>query len=109
MAIQITKTFETCDGFEVSGLFTFLEVFLTSNRPSANLSYYKSEDAWKAGKGGLCVTARLPFRVDLEISATDFWGTELATKIHNQCIVEIEKIIGAGTCAIVSLEAPVTK
>lgn len=104
MAIQITKTFETCDGFEVSGLFTFVEIFLTNGRPQANLSYYKNESAYLSGKGGICVTQRLPFSVSLDVSAQDFWGTELATNIHNQCIAEIEKIIGAGTCAIVSLE-----
>jgi hypothetical protein len=47
----------------------------------------------------------LPSLVNAELTATEFWGNDLATLIHNKCITAIEEVTGADTCEIVTLEA----
>jgi hypothetical protein len=46
----------------------------------------------------------LPSRCGLTLSAQQFWGNALASDITNQCIAQIEAVIGAGTCTIITLE-----
>lgn len=102
MAIKVTKDLVTSEGFAVSECFCFLSIYLT-NGTWSNCAYYKSEADYEAGKQPLNIQ-ELPTRFDLTISAETFWGTELATDIHNQCITQIEAVIGTGTCEIVTLE-----
>lgn len=102
MAIQINKTLVTQEGFEVTQCFGFLSIYLLNDQWT-NIAYYKSEADYEAGKQSLNIQ-ELPSRCGLTISAETFWGTELATNIHDQCIAQIEAVIGAGTCSIVTLE-----
>jgi len=102
MAIKINKTLVTKEGFEVNECFGFLSIFILNDSWS-NIAYYKSEADYETGKQSLNIE-ELPSRCGLAISAPTFWGTTLATDIHNQCIAQIEEVIGAGTCTIVSLE-----
>ena len=92
MAIKITKPLVTQEGFAVNECFGFLSIYMLSDSWS-NIAYYKSEADYLAGKQSLNIQ-ELP----------SFWGTELATDIHDQCIAQIEAVIGTGTCTIVTLE-----
>lgn len=102
MAIKINKTLTTNEGFEVNECFGFLSIFMLGDS-WVNLAYYKSEADFASGKQSLNIE-ELPSRCSLSISATEFWGTTLMTDIHNQCITQIEAVIGAGTCTIETLE-----
>lgn len=102
MAIQINKPLVTQEGFAVNECFGFLSIYILSDT-WCNIAYYKSEADFNSGKQSLNIQ-ELPSRCGLTISAETFWGTTLATDITNQCITQIEAVIGAGTCTIVTLE-----
>jgi hypothetical protein len=103
MAIKVNTPLETSEGFAVNECFGFLNIYIL-NDSWCNISYFKSEADYLAGKQSLNLP-NLPSRVSLDLSAETFWGTELATAIHNTCITDIESVTGAGTCTIVSLES----
>jgi hypothetical protein len=98
MAIQITATITTNEGFVVDSAFAFLNIYLLNDN-WVNISYYKSENDWKAGLQSLNVN--LPSRVSTDLTLAEFWGNGLVTLIHNKCIAQIEETTGAGTCEIV--------
>ena len=100
MAVNIYKPITTDEGFEVSNAFAYLNIYIlapTSNW--ANVSYYKSKADWETGKSPLNVNT-LPSNVQTELSSSEFWGTELATVIHEKCLTAIELVTGAGTVTI---------
>ena len=103
MAIQIDKTLVTQEGFVVDQCFGFLSIYLLDSS-WVNIAYYKSEADYEAGKQSLNIQ-ELPSRCGLTLSAQQFWGNALAADITNQCIAQIEAVIGAGTCTIITLEA----
>lgn len=98
MAIQITANIVTNEGFEVSSAFAFLNIYLLNDN-WVNISYYKSEDAWRNGAQQLNVS--LPSRVATNLTLEEFWGNGLVTLIHEKCITEIETQTGADSCEIV--------
>jgi hypothetical protein len=102
MAIKVSTPLETSEGFTVNECFGFLNIYIL-NDSWCNISYFKSEADYASGKQALNLP-NLPSRVSLDLSAETFWGTELATNIHEKCIVDIEAVTGSGTCAIVTLE-----
>jgi hypothetical protein len=102
MAIKITKPLVTQEGFEVNECFGFLSIYLLDSS-WVNIAYYKSEADFEAGKQSLNIQ-ELPSRCGLTLSAQQFWGNALASDITNQCIAQIEAVIGAGTCTIITLE-----
>jgi hypothetical protein len=102
MAILINKPLVTQEGFEVNQCFGFLSIYLLGDAWT-NIAYYKSEADYLAGKQSLNIQ-ELPSRCGLTLTAETFWGTQLATDITNQCIAQIEAVIGAGTCTIITLE-----
>lgn len=102
MAIKITKPLVTQEGFEVNECFGFLSIYLLSDCWT-NIAYYKSEADFEAGKQSLNIQ-ELPSRCGLTLTAQEFWGNALAADITNQCIAQIEAVIGTGTCTIVTLE-----
>lgn len=101
MALQITTDVVTSDGFTVQP-FAFLDIQMYQPFSRALISYYKDEATFVAG-GSPVNVPNLPSLVDAELTASEFWGTELATLIHNKCITAIEEVTGAGTCEIVTL------
>ena len=102
MAIQIDKTLVTQEGFVVDQCFGFLSIYILGDCWT-NLAYYKSEADYLAGKQSLNIQ-ELPSRCGLTLSAQQFWGNALAADITNQCIAQIEAVIGTGTCTIITLE-----
>jgi hypothetical protein len=102
MAIQINADVTTSDGFVVKP-FAFLDIQLYQPFSRALLTYYKDEAAFEAGISPLNLPT-LPSLVNAELTAQEFWGSQLATIIHNKCITAIEGVTGVGTCAIVTLE-----
>jgi hypothetical protein len=102
MAIKITKPLVTQEGFEVNECFGFLSIYILGDC-WANIAYYKSEADYLAGKQSLNIQ-ELPSRCGLILSAEQFWGNALAADITNQCIAQIEAVIGTGTCTIITLE-----
>jgi|LakMenEpi03Aug12_release.lakeMendotaPanAssembly.Ray.scaffolds.fasta_scaffold482944_1 hypothetical protein len=104
MAIKINKPLETSEGFAVDTCFGFLNIYLL-NDSWCNISYFKSEADYVAGKQSLNLP-NLPSRVSLSLDAETFWGTALAESIHEVCVTDIEAVTGAGTCEIVTLEPP---
>jgi hypothetical protein len=101
VAIQINKDVQTADGFTVQP-FAFLDIQLYQPFSRALITYYKDEAAYQAGQSPVSVPS-LPSLSDSNLTAEEFWGTELATVIHERAIAVIEEVIGAGTCTIVSL------
>lgn len=101
MAIQINKDVQTADGFTVQP-FAFLDIQLYQPFSRALITYYKDEAAYKAGQSPVSVPS-LPSLSDSNLTAEEFWGTELATVIHEKAIAVIEEVTGAGSCTIVSL------
>lgn len=100
MALNINTTITTDEGFEVSNAFAYLNIYIlapTSNW--VNVSYYKSKSDWETGKAPLNVNT-LPSNVQTELTSEEFWGTELATVIHEKCITAIEVVTGEGTVTI---------
>lgn len=102
MAIKVNKPLETSEGFTVNECFGFLNIYIL-NDSWCNISYFKSEADYVAGKQALNLP-NLPSRVSLNLDAETFWGTELATAIHETCITDIEAVTGSGTCTIITLE-----
>ena len=102
MAIKITKPLVTQEGFEVNECFGFLSIYILSDVWS-NIAYYKSEADYLAGKQSLNIQ-ELPSRCGVTLTAEQFWGNALAADITNQCIAQIEAVIGTGTCTIITLE-----
>jgi len=102
MAIKITKPLVTQEGFEVNECFGFLSIYLLSDSWT-NIAYYKSEADYLAGKQSLNIQ-ELPSRCGVTLTAEQFWGNALAADITNQCIAQIEAVIGTGTCTIITLE-----
>jgi hypothetical protein len=103
MALSINKTLTTAEGFEVSGALGFLNIYLLNDN-WVNISYFKSEEDWKAGKQSLNLP-ELPSRVSTELTVEEFWGDGLATLIHNKCLSKIEEVTGEGTVTIVTTES----
>jgi hypothetical protein len=103
MALQITTNVTTSDGFTVQP-FGFLDIQLYQPFSRALITYYKDQATFEAG-GSPVNVPNLPSLVNAELTATEFWGNNLATLIHNKCITAIEEVTGADTCEIVTLEA----
>lgn len=103
MALSINKTLTTAEGFEVSGALAFLNIYLLNDN-WVNLSYFKSEEDWKAGKQSLNLP-ELPSRVSTDLTVEEFWGPALATLIHEKCQEQIEAVTGEGTVSIVTTES----
>jgi len=101
MAIQINTDVQTADGFTVQP-FAFLDIQMYQPFSRALITYYKDEASYIAGQSPVNVPS-LPNLSDSNLTAEEFWGTELATVIHNRAIAVIEEVTGAGTCTIVSL------
>lgn len=101
MAIQVNKDVQTADGFTVQP-FAFLDIQLYQPFSRALITYYKDEAAYQAGQSPVNVPS-LPSLSDSNLTAEEFWGTELATVIHNKAIALIEEVTGDNTCTIVSL------
>jgi len=102
MAIKINKPLTTSEGFTVNETFGFLGIYIL-NDSWVNIAYFKSEADYLAGKQSLNIP-ELPSRCGLALDAQEFWGTDLMTNIHDQCITQIEAVTGAGTCTIITLE-----
>lgn len=102
MALQINTTITTDEGFEVTDAFGYLNIFiLAPNSNWVNLSYFKSEADWIAGKTPLNVSS-LPNQVQTELTGSEFWSTTLAVTIHEKCVNAIEEVTGAGTVSILT-------
>lgn len=100
MALNINTTITTDEGFEVSNAFAYLNIYILAPESNwVNVSYFKSKEHWETGKAPLNVNA-LPSNVQTELTTEEFWGTELATVIHQKCIVKIEEVTGANTVTI---------
>ena len=100
MALNINTTVTTDEGFEVSNAFAYLNIYIlapTSNW--VNVSYFKSKEDWETGKAPLNVNT-LPSNVQTELSEEEFWGSELATVVHEKCIAAIETVTGEETVTI---------
>jgi len=101
MALQINTTLTTDEGFEVTGALGYLNIFILAPGSNwVNLSYFKSEADWLAGKAPLNLNG-LPSNVQTELTNEEFWGTDLATLIHDKCLAQIEEVTGEGTVVIV--------
>ena len=101
MAIQINKDVQTADGFTVQPV-AFLDIQMYQPFSRALITYYKDEAAYQAGQSPVSVPS-LPTLSDSNLTAEEFWGTELATVIHEKAIAVIEEVTGKDTCTIVSL------
>lgn len=101
MAIQINTDVQTADGFTVQP-FAFLDIQMYQPFSRALITYYKDEAAYQSGQSPVNVPS-LPSLSDSNLTAEEFWGTELATVIHDKAIAVIEEVTGAGSCTIVSL------
>ena len=100
MALNINTTITTDEGFEVSNAFAYLNIYILAPESNwVNVSYFKSKSDWETGKAPLNVNT-LPSNVQTELTASEFWGSELATLIHEKCIVKIEEITGPDTVTI---------
>ena len=105
MALNINTTVTTDEGFDVVNPFAYLNIYiLEPNSNWVNVSYFKSKEDWETGKAPLNVYY-LPSAVNTELSAEEFWGTQLATVIHEKCIAAIEVVTGVGTVFIDSTQA----
>lgn len=102
MALSINKTLTTAEGFEVSGAFAFLNIYLLNDN-WVNISYFKSEADWLSGKQSLNLP-ELPSRVGTDLTVAEFWGDGLVSLIHDKCIAKIEEVTGEGTVSIVTTE-----
>ena len=100
MALQINTTLTTDEGFEVTGALGYLNIYILAPGSNwVNLSYFKSEADWLAGKAPLNLND-LPNNVQTELTNEEFWGSGLATLIHNKCLAKIEEVTGEGTVEI---------
>lgn len=102
MAIQINANVETADGFIVQPFcYLYIQIY-NPNLSNCIVQYFKSEADFIAGKNALNVPS-LVNGFNAEITAEEFWGTELAMVFHNKTIALIEQVLGEGTCQIVQL------
>jgi hypothetical protein len=102
MALSINTPITTDEGFVVDNAFCYLNIYILAPQSNwVNLSYYKSEADWVAGKSPLNVNT-LPSVVQTELTGQEFWSTTLAVTIHEKCITAIEAITGAGTVTILT-------
>ena len=102
MALSINTTITTDEGFEVSNAFGYLNIYILAPQSNwVNLSYFKSEADWLAGKSPLNISS-LPNQVQTELTSEEFWGTSLAILIHEKCKVKIEEVTGADSVTILS-------
>lgn len=100
MALQINTTITTDEGFEVTNALGYLNIYILNPGSNwVNISYYKSEADWEAGKTPLNLNS-LPTNVQTELTNDEFWGDGLATLIHNRCVAAIEAETGEGTVVI---------
>lgn len=100
MAIQINKSVETADGFEVQ---PFCYLFIQCYNPGFSnciLTYFKNEAAFQAGAQSLNIPS-LPSAFNAEITSAEFWGPQLAMDYHNKAIAAIEAITGPNSCQVV--------
>jgi len=101
MAININTTVTTDEGFEVSNIFAYLNIYILSPESNwVNVSYFKSQEDWTNGKQPLNAS-ELPNQVQTELTSEEFWGDGLATLIHNKCKSKIEEVTGSDTTTIV--------
>jgi hypothetical protein len=103
MALSINTSLTTAEGFEVTSAFAFLNIYLINDN-WVNISYFKSQEDWVAGKQSLNLPT-LPSRVSTNLTVDEFWGDGLMTLIHDKCITEIETVTGAGTVTIVDTQS----
>jgi hypothetical protein len=102
MALSINTTITTDEGFDVTDAFGYLNIFiLAPNSNWVNLSYFKSEADWLAGKSPLNISS-LPNQVQTELTSEEFWGTSLANLIHEKCKSKIEEVTGENSVSILS-------
>jgi hypothetical protein len=102
MALSINTTITTDEGFEVSNAFGYLNIFILAPQSNwVNLSYFKSEEDWVAGKSPLNVSS-LPNQVQTELTSEEFWGASLATTIHEKCKAKIEEVTGEDSVSVLS-------
>lgn len=100
MALNINATITTDEGFEVTSAFGYLNIYILAPDSNwTNVSYYKSKADWEANKQPLNVSI-LPSNVQTELTNTEFWGSTLATTIHEKAIEKIEEVTGADTVTI---------
>ena len=101
MAININTTVTTDEGFEVSNVFAYLNIYILSPESNwVNVSYFKSQEDWTNGKQPLNAS-ELPNQVQTELTSEEFWGDGLATLIHNKCKSKIEEVTGANTISVI--------
>jgi hypothetical protein len=98
MALKINADIVTSDGFTVQP-FAFLDIQLYQPFSRALITYYKDEAAYEAGNSPVNVS--LPTLAEVELTADDFFGPELAMLFHNKAIEIIEEVTGAGTVEVV--------
>jgi len=98
MALKINADVATSDGFTVQP-FAFLDIQLYQPFSRALLTYYKDQAAYEAGNSPVNIT--LPSLAEVELTADDFFGPNLAELFHNKAIELIEQVTGPGTCVIV--------
>jgi hypothetical protein len=98
MALKINADVVTSDGFTVQP-FAFLDIQLYQPFSRALITYYKDEAAYAAGNSPVNVT--LPTLAEVELTAEDFFGTELAMLFHNKAIEMIEEVTGKDTVEVV--------
>jgi hypothetical protein len=103
MALSINTSLTTAEGFEVTSAFAFLNIYLINDN-WVNISYFKSQEDWVAGKQSLNLPT-LPSRVSTNLTVDEFWGDGLMTLIHDKCITEIETVTGEGTVTIVATQS----
>jgi hypothetical protein len=102
MALSINTPITTDEGFVVDNAFAYLNIYILAPQSNwVNLSYFKSEEDWVAGKSPLNVSS-LPNQVQTELTSEEFWGASLATLIHEKCKAKIEEVTGAGTVTILT-------
>ena len=97
MALKINADVVTSDGFTVQP-FAFLDIQLYKPFSRALITYYKDEAAYAAGSSPVNVS--LPSLAEVELTAEDFFGPELAMLFHNKAIEIIEEVTGPGTVEV---------
>lgn len=98
MALKINADVVTSDGFTVQP-FAFLDIQLYKPFSRALITYYKDEASYNEGKSPVNVT--LPTLAEVELTAGDFFGPNLAMLFHNKAIELIEETTGKGTVEVV--------
>lgn len=101
MAIQITGTFTTNEGFEVTNPFCFINQYFVGTENWANLQYYKSKEQYQNGSSPLNLDI-FPYRVSTSVTNAVFWGDSgsVMNYIHNEITSSIENVAGIGSCTI---------